>query len=75
MLLEAIILSGTLALAEIEINEIPGHVHVKGYAFAIRETDYGCTSVPRKDEVKLKLGDICYRVVNEADFHRLKARI
>ncbi len=74
MLLEAIILSGTLALAEIEINEIPGHVHVKGYAFAIRETDYGCTSVPRKDEVKLKLGDICYRVVNEADFHRIDDR-
>ena len=74
MLLESILLSGALALADMEINEIPGHVSVNGYAFAIKETDYGCTSVPRKEEVKLKLGDICYRVVNEADFHRIDDR-
>ena len=74
MLLEAIILSGTLALAEIEINEIPGHVSAQGYAFVIRETDYGCTSTPQADEVKIKLGDVCYRVVNEADFHRIDDR-
>ena len=67
-------LSGALALAKMEINEIPGHVSVKGYAFVIRETDYGCTSVPKKDEVKVKIGEICYRVVNEADFHRIDDR-
>lgn len=74
MLLESIILSGTLAMAEIEINEIPGHVSTQGFAFVIRETDYGCTSMPQADEVKIKLGDVCYRVVNEADFHRIDDR-
>jgi len=74
LLLESIILMGALAIEEIQINEIPGHINVKGYAFVIRETDYGCTAVPREDEVKLKLGDVCYRVVNEPDFHRIDDR-
>lgn len=73
MLLEVII-AGLLSTAEVQVNEIPGHVSVKGYGYSIRETDYGCTSVPQADEIKLLLGDICYRVQNEPDFRRVDDR-
>tara|TARA_B100001245_G_C22720197_1_gene349973 strand:- start:46 stop:330 length:285 start_codon:yes stop_codon:yes gene_type:complete len=73
MLLETI-LAGMIGTATVEVNEVPGHISVKGYAYVIRETDYGCTSTPREDEVKLNLGDICYRVVNKPDFHKIDDR-
>jgi hypothetical protein len=73
MLLEVIIATA-IGTAEVQINEIPGHATVNGYGFSIRETDYGCTCVPKIDEIKLKLGEICYRVKNEPDFHRIDDR-
>ena len=73
MLLEAI-LAGMIGTATVEVNEVPGHVSVKGYAYVIKETDYGCTSTPGEGEIKLNLGDICYRVDNKPDFHKVDDR-
>jgi len=73
MLLELIIASA-IGTAELQVNEIPGHVTVQGFGYSIRETDYACSSEPKIDEIKLKLGDICYRVVNKPDFHRIDDR-
>ena len=73
MLLETI-LASMLGLAEVEVNEIPGHISVKGYAYQIKETDYACTSTPREGEIKLDMGDICYRVDNTPDFHKVDDR-